>query len=98
MEPIADAAQRARMGQIDDASQSAELQDVLQQESDLVAGHGILRYTGLISISAPSADELEAAVAGLEQAAIQAGLETRLLVTQQAQGFAAAALPLARAL
>jgi len=98
VEHISDAAQRSRMGQIDDASQSAELQDVLQQESDLVAGHGILRYTGLIAISAPTADELEAAVASIEQAAIQAGLETRLLVTQQAQGFAAAALPLARAL
>lgn len=98
VEHISDAAQRARMGQIDDASQSAELQDVLQQESDLVAGHGILRYTGLISISAPTSGELEAAIAGIEQAAIQAGLETRLLVTQQAQGFAAAALPLARAI
>lgn len=96
VEHLSDATQRARMGQIDDASQSAELQDVLQQESDLVSGHGILRYTGLIAISAPTADELEAAVAGMEQAAIQAGLETRLLVTQQAQGFAAAALPLAR--
>ena len=98
VEHISDATQRARMGQIDDASQSAELQDVLQQESDLVAGHGILRYTGLIAISARTSDELEAAVAGIEQAAIQAGLETRLLVTQQAQGFAAAALPLARAI
>lgn len=98
VEHISDSTQRARMGQIDDASQSAELQDVLQQESDLVSGHGILRYTGLIAVSAPTAEELESAIAGIEQSAIQAGLETRLLVTQQAQGFVAAALPLARAL
>ncbi|MFB7251226.1 SCO6880 family protein [Microbacterium sp. NPDC056234] len=96
VEHLSDATQRARMGQIDDASHSAELQDVLQQESDLVAGHGILRYTGLVSVSARTPDELEAAVAQIEQAAIQSSLETRRLVAQQASAFAVAALPLAR--
>ncbi len=95
-EYISDAAQRAKIGQIEDAQQSAEYQDVLQQEADLTSGHGILRYTGLLAISAPSADELEAAVSDLEQAAIQASCETRRLVGQQAQAFTAAALPLAR--
>lgn len=95
-EYISDAAQRQRIGQIEDASQTAEFQDVLQQEADLTAGHGILRYTGLISVSARTADELDAAVAAIEQAAIQASCETRLLVGQQAQAFTAAALPLCR--
>jgi hypothetical protein len=95
-EYISDAAQRQRIGQIDDASQSAEYQDVLQQEADLTAGHGVLRYTGLIAISAATVDELDAAVAAIEQAAIQASCETRLLVGQQAQAFVAAALPLGR--
>jgi hypothetical protein len=95
-EYISDAAQRKRIGQIEDASQSAEYQDVLQQETDLTSGHGVLRYTGLISISAPTSDELEAAIAAIEQAAIQASCETRRLVGQQAQAFAAAALPLCR--
>lgn len=95
-EYVSDAAQRARIGQIDDAAQTAEYHDVLQQEADLTAGHGVLRYTGLISISAPTVDELNAGVAAIEQAAIQASCETRLLVGQQAQAFCAAALPLAR--
>ena len=95
-EYISDAHQRQRIGQIEDAQQSAEYQDVLQQEADLTSGHGILRYTGLIAVSAPSIDELEAAVSAIEQAAIQASCETRRLVGQQAQSFTAAALPLCR--
>jgi hypothetical protein len=96
VEYISDATQRARIGQIEDATQAAEYHDVLQQESELTAGHGVLRYSGLISISAPSEAELEGAVAAIEQAAIQASCETRRLVGQQAQAFTAAALPLAR--
>jgi hypothetical protein len=95
-EYISDAAQRQKIGQIEDAQQSAEYQDVLQQEADLTAGHGLLRCTGLVAVSATDPDELERGVATIEQAAIQASCETRRLWGQQAQGFAAAALPLAR--
>ncbi|TSD62425.1 SCO6880 family protein [Aeromicrobium piscarium] len=95
-EHLSDAAQRARIGQIEDAAQTAEYADVLAQEADLTAGHGLLRYTGLISITATNPDELDAAVAAVEQAAIQASCETRRLVGQQARAFTAAALPLAR--
>lgn len=52
-ELISDAAQRRKIGQIDDAASSAELDDVLQQEADLTAGHGVLRVSGLVSVSAP---------------------------------------------
>ncbi|WP_026937620.1 SCO6880 family protein, partial [Gulosibacter molinativorax] len=95
-ELISDAAQRSKMGQIEDASQTAEYGDVLQQEADLTAGHGVLRYTGFISVSAPTPDELDTAVAAIEQAAIQASCETRRLVGQQARAFTVAALPLCR--
>jgi len=95
-EYISDAAQRQRIGQIEDAQQSAEYGDVLQQEADLTAGHGILRTTGLIAVSAQDPEELERAVADIEQAAIQASCETRRLWGQQAQAFSAAALPLCR--
>jgi hypothetical protein len=47
-ELISDAAQRRKIGQIDDAASSAELDDVLQQEADLTAGHGVLRVSGLV--------------------------------------------------
>ncbi len=93
---MSDATQRARMGQIEDAERAAEFQDVLQQESDLTAGHGVLRYTGLIAVSARTEDALEESVAAVEQAAVQASCETRRLVGQQAQAFAVAALPLCR--
>ncbi|MGP5289432.1 SCO6880 family protein [Brachybacterium tyrofermentans] len=96
VEHISDAAQRRRIGQIEDAAQTAEYEDVLQQEADLTAGHGVLRVSGLIAVSAPSSEELDAAVSAIEQAAIQASCETRRLVGQQAQAFTAAALPLAR--
>ncbi|GAA2074582.1 type VII secretion protein EccE [Aeromicrobium tamlense] len=95
-EYISDAAQRQRIGQIEDAQQHAEYQDVLQQEADLAAGHGVLRLTGLIVVSAPDPDQLERAVADVEQAAIQASCETRRLWGQQARAFASAALPLCR--
>lgn len=95
-EYISDAAQRQKIGQIEDAQQSAEYQDVLQQEADLTAGHGVLRCTGLVAVSASDPDELERAVAAVEQAAIQASCETRRLWGQQAQGFASAGLPLCR--
>lgn len=94
-ELISDAAQRQKIGQVEDATQSAEYTDVLQQEADLTAGHGVLRVAGLVSISAPTEAELDAAVAAVEQAAIQASCETRRLLGQQAQAFAAA-LPLCR--
>jgi hypothetical protein len=95
-EYISDAVQRQKIGQIEDAQQTAEYQDVLQQEADLTAGHGVLRATGFVTVSAADPDELERAVAAIEQAAIQASCETRRLWGQQAQGFAASALPLAR--
>jgi len=95
-EMIADAAQRRKIGQVEDTQASAEFQDVLQQESELTAGHGILRVIGLVSVSAPTPGELDAAVAQIEQAAIQSSCETRKLVGQQAQAFTAAALPLCR--
>jgi hypothetical protein len=47
-----DAAQQQRIGQIEDGQHIAGYNDVLQQEADVTAGHGILRTTGLIAVSA----------------------------------------------
>jgi len=95
-ELISDAHQRTRIGQIADAGATAEYDDLLHQEADLTAGHGVLRTTGLVCVTAPTLEGLDAAVASIEQAAIQASCETRRLVGQQAQAFTAAALPLCR--
>lgn len=89
-----DVAHRERIGQLSDAGADQEWADVSQRERDLVAGHGDLRYAGFVVVTAPDLEALDAARASVEQAAIQAGCETRLLLGQQAQAFAAAALPL----
>ena len=60
--------------------------------------HLIVEQARLIAVSAQEPDELERAVADIEQAAIQASCETRRLWGQQAQAFSAAALPLCRSL
>lgn len=93
-----DAATRQRIGQIEEESQRAEYADVLQRERELVAGHGDLRFVGYVAVSADDKNDLDAACAIVEQAATQGLCELRRLSGQQAQAFAAAALPLGRGL
>jgi hypothetical protein len=58
VEHAADAAQRSRMGRIEDESTRAEAADLIRREQDLVAGHGDLRFVGLVTVSAATAEEL----------------------------------------
>lgn len=95
-EHAADAAQRTRIGQVEDESIRAEQADLARREAELVAGHGDFRFTGLITVSASSADELADACTQVERAASSAMLEVRRLFGQQGQAHAACALPLAR--
>ncbi|WP_347351236.1 SCO6880 family protein [Intrasporangium sp.] len=96
VEHVTDAAQRARIGAIADLADAAELDDVLDRERALLAGHADLKFTGLITLTAASLEQLEDAIAQVERAAIGCGCETRRLQGQQARAFTAAALPLAR--
>jgi hypothetical protein len=96
VEHATDTMQKARIGAISDLADTAELNDVLDRERALVAGHADLRFTGMVTITAADPDELEGAVSAVERAATQCGCETRRLLGQQAQAFTAAALPLAR--
>jgi len=96
VEYVTDAAQKSRLGVISDLADSQELADVMTREQALISGHADLRFTGLIAITAPTKDELDAALCQLGRAATQSGCETRLLLGQQARAFTAAALPLAR--
>jgi hypothetical protein len=98
VEYLTDAEHKARIGQVTDLSDRQEYQDILDREAEINVGHADMRFTGLIAITATDRAELDAAVADIEQAALHAECETRLLVGQQAQAFAAAALPLARGL
>ena len=79
-----------------DWADSSELSDVLDRERALVSGHADLRFTGLIAITAPTKDALDAACFQVGRTAIQVGCETRVLAGQQAGAFTAAALPLTR--
>lgn len=97
-EQAADAAHRTRIGQIEDEATRADAAELLRREADLVAGHGDLRFTGLITVTAATLEELQAARTATEAAAAQAMCEIRPLVGQQGQAHAAAALPLARGL
>jgi hypothetical protein len=98
VEYLTDAEHKARVGQVTDLSDRQEYQDILDREAEINVGHADMRFTGLIAITTADKTELDAAVADMEQAALHAECETRLLVGQQAQAFAAAALPLARGL
>ena len=96
VEYATEAAQKARIGALADLSDTVEQADVIDRERALIAGHADIRFTGLVTVTAPSRDELEAAVAEVRRAAIQSGCETRRLCGQQARAFVAGALPLAR--
>ncbi|WP_028047620.1 SCO6880 family protein [Cellulomonas sp. URHE0023] len=95
-EHVADAAQRARIGQIETEATRAEIADLDRRESELVAGHGDLRFTGLITVSAPDVATLDERTAAMESAAAQAMCDVRRLVGQQGHAHLAAMLPLAR--
>ncbi|MGW2056251.1 SCO6880 family protein [Streptomyces sp. NPDC001840] len=94
---IADAAERARRGQVDSEADAIEYQDIKSRERQLIAGHADVAMTGLLTVSADSEDELRSACAVVETAAVGAQLDVRPLTWQQAEAFTAAAMPLALA-
>ena len=93
---LTEAQQKAKIGRIADLADEQEYADVLDRERALIAGHADLRFCGFLAVTAPTLDDLRAAVAVIERAAQQSGCETRTLYGQQSQAFTVAALPLAR--
>ncbi|MFJ5590816.1 SCO6880 family protein [Streptomyces noursei] len=93
---IADANERARRGQVDSEEDSIEYADVKTRERQLIAGHADVALTGLLTVTAPTDQALDAACAQIETAAVTAGVDLRRLNFQQPQAFTASALPLAR--
>jgi hypothetical protein len=94
---LTDRYQKQKAGRIIDQSDDQEYADVLAREQALIAGHADLCYSGLLAITAPSLDELRAAVAHTQRIATQCMLETGILYGRQAQSFLVAELPLGRA-
>ena len=96
VEHAADAGTRTRTGRVEDEAHRAEAADVARRESDLVAGHADLRFVGLLTVTADTEADLDAACVATEAAAAQGMCEVRRLAGQQAHAFLAGALPLAR--
>lgn len=93
-----EAALRQRFRRRTTRRQEVEATDVDRRESELVAGHGLYRMLGLLSVSAVDLTELEAASGEIESLAQRSQLEIARLSGEHDQAFGAAALPLARGL
>ncbi|MEV3857592.1 SCO6880 family protein [Streptomyces sp. NPDC050095] len=93
---LADAAERQRRGQVDSEEDNVEYADVKDRERQLIAGHADVALTGLLTVSADTDEQLDAACAQIETAATGAQVDLRRLHFQQAAAFSLAALPLAR--
>jgi hypothetical protein len=96
VEHAADEARNLRWGRVADESARAESDDVARRERDLVAGHADLRFVGLLTVTADDQTGLDAACAATETAAAHAASRPRRVTGQQAAGFLAGAVPLAR--
>ena len=79
------------------ASERRLREEVERREHELVAGYGELAYCGLITVTAPTLDELDDAAADFEQAATHAGVQLRPLEGRHGAGWVAS-LPLGRTL
>ncbi|MGW6536744.1 SCO6880 family protein [Streptomyces sp. NPDC055051] len=93
---IADASERQRRGQVDSEADSVEYADVKTREKQLISGHADVALTGLLTVSADTDQDLDAACTQIETAAADAQVDLRRLIYQQADAFITAALPLAR--
>jgi len=93
VERVTDRSTRAKIGQLETEEDRQLDADVAQRERDLAAGHGDVRWLGLIVVSADNEEALDDACMEIEIAATQALLDLRRLVGQQIDGFVAAALP-----
>jgi hypothetical protein len=90
----ADEAQRRRLGQVETAQDDEEYLALERRERELVRGHTEYRYTGWITVTATTRNELDAACATVEQAAVRSALEVRRVYGEVDQAFLRAGLPL----
>jgi len=88
---------KGRRGFVVSRREREEHANAERREAELVAGHGMYRYSLYITVSAPSIDQLEVRCLQLEQASARSLLEVQRLVGQQAEAFTFT-LPLGRGL
>ena len=90
----ADDAQRRRLGQIETAQDEEEVASLERRELELVRGHTEYRFTGWVTVTATTAEQLDAGCALVEQSAVRSALVLRRVYGEVDQAFNAAALPL----
>ena len=89
-----DDAQRRRIGQIETAQDDEEVLALQRRELELVRGHTEYRFTGWVTVTATTVDQLDAACALVEQSAVRSALVIRRVYGEVDQAFTVAALPL----
>lgn len=94
---LADSELRRRGGFLATARRAREESLVNRREEELADGHASFRFSGYVTVTAPTRDLLESGCEETEQAAGQCRLELRRLYGEQAQGFTCT-LPLGRGL
>lgn len=86
---------RAKTGRAESEDERREAVTARDQDRARAAGHGVVRFTGMIAVTVTDYDQLETACAELQADASAAGIEVRRMWGAMDAGFAAAALPLA---
>ena len=94
---IADTEMRERHGFVLTARRRSEQSALANREQELAAGHADIRFSGYITVSATTLEDLEIACSEIEQQAGQSRLVLRRLSGLQEQAFTYT-LPLARGL
>jgi hypothetical protein len=94
---IADSELRRRGGFLATARRAREAELVVRRESELADGHGSYRFSGYVTVTAPSTTQLEEWCETTEHAAGQARLELRRLYGDQERALLCT-LPLCRGL
>ncbi|MGH9087005.1 MAG: SCO6880 family protein [Acidimicrobiales bacterium] len=90
---LADEELRRRGGFLSTARRAKEAELAGRREEELADGHSSFRFSGFVTVTAPSRTALAAGCEATEQAAGQSRLELRRLYGDQEQGFASS-LPL----
>lgn len=95
-EAVADSTQKAKIGQLADLSDTQEYEDLLARERSIIAGHTDIAFSGYVTVTAPTRQALDDAVATIARAAGQSCCELRPVYGHQLEAFVSSALPLAR--
>ncbi len=94
---LADTELRRRGGFVSTARHARESEVLARREAELAEGHASFRYSGYVTVSAPSEEELVAACDVVQHAAGQSRLMLRRLYGDQASAYTCT-LPLCRGL